>query len=90
MTGKDIHSVEVRQIIQIRPDCKINPMFGACLAVVSEVKSWGVQCYVHALGENGKPGGLAHIKLPWEEFESTAGRVVWVRADPSEGEDAIH
>lgn len=65
-------------IVQIRPDCKVNPMFSACLMTISEVKSWGVMGYVQGLGENGEPGGQAYIRLNFNEIEPTGGKAPWV------------
>lgn len=71
--------VSVSDVLQIRPECAINPAFGGCLFVVSELKGWGVMGYVPALGESrDKPGGQAYIRLKWEEVEHTGGKAVWI------------
>ena len=71
------HTYREGDIVQINPECETNPMFGGCLLVVTELKSFGVMGYVQALGENEKVGGQAYIRLPWNEFEPTRGTVVW-------------
>lgn len=68
-------------IVQINPECGTNSMFGGCLMVVTEPKSWGAQGYVQALGQDGKIGGQAYIRLKSSEFERTGGRVVWTPRD---------
>jgi hypothetical protein len=67
-------------VVQINPDLAANPMFGACMVTVTEVKGWGVQGYVQALGEGGKGGGLAYIRLKWEEIEYV-GQAQWIRGE---------
>lgn len=69
--------VVVGSIVQIDPECKANPMFGACMLTVTEVKDWGVQGYVQALGDLGQIGGQAYIRLGWESIEPTGGSAVW-------------
>lgn len=54
-----------------------NPMFACCMLTVTEVKPWGVQGYVQALGENGNPGGQAYYRAKWDEIE-LVGHAVWV------------
>ena len=66
-------------IVQIAPECKTNPLFGGCMLVISEVRAWGVQGYVQALGAGSEsPGGQAYIRLTWEKIEHTGGRAVWI------------
>lgn len=67
--------LEIGDVVQIAPECS-NPMFGCCFLTVTEIKSWGVQGYVQGLGEDGKIGGQAYMRLKWEEFEY-AGKSVW-------------
>mgnify|MGYP003346124132 CR=1 FL=1 len=52
-------------------------LFGtaACFAVVDEIKEFGVQAYVQALGDGRKSrGGQAYIRLKWDDFEPTGGK----------------
>ncbi len=79
--------VKPGDIMQINPECEVNPMFGACLLTVSEVFDWGVQGYVQALGDLGEIGGAAYIRLGWGEFEPTGGKAVWAIAN-GDGEEA--
>lgn len=59
------------EIIQINPSKEV---FGGCMAVVTEVKSWGVQAYVQSAGVPGQQ----YIRLKHGDFEITGGRAVWV------------
>jgi len=61
------------EIVQLMPDTCRNPMFGGCLMVVTEPKSWGAQGYVQALGSDGKIGGQAYYRATWVEMERTRG-----------------
>jgi len=54
---KDINKNDV---IQIVPENK----WGGCLAIVSEVKSWGVQCFVQIPLQ-----GRAYYRVNWDEFD---------------------
>ena len=74
-----LHYTSVGDIIQLNPDVIGNKAFAACLAIVSEKKDWGVQCYVQALGATrDEDGGQAFIRVKWSEFERTGGTAVWV------------
>lgn len=67
-------AIEKADIVQILPKCG-NPAFHYCLAVVDEVKSWGVQAYVQALGnDRHEPGGQAYIRLNNDEFEAVGAK----------------
>jgi hypothetical protein len=56
------------QVVQINPETCKNPMFAACLFIVDEIKTWGVQGYVQSLGQNNEPGGQAYYRATWEEI----------------------
>ena len=71
--------IEVGDIIQLDPQKTGNKMFSACLAIVDEVKTWGVQCYVQCTGENGEMGGQAYYRAEDGTYESTGGKAVWVK-----------
>lgn len=45
------------QLVQLNPETVGNPMFSACIMVVTEPKSFGAQGYVQSLGIDGEPGG---------------------------------
>ncbi len=64
-------NMEVGEIVQVDPS---KDMFGGCLVVVTEPKSWGIQGYVQNAGSNGQ----AYIRLKFEDIEPTGGRVVWI------------
>jgi hypothetical protein len=58
-------------IIQLNDN---NPPFKYCLAVVSEVRPWGVICYVQNAGVDGQ----AYVRVEWDNFELTGGKAFWV------------
>ena len=58
-------------IVQVNPE---KDTFGACMVVVTEVKSWGIQGYVQSAGVSGQQ----YIRLKYEDIEYTGGRAVWV------------
>ena len=64
--------MNIGDIVQVNPE---KEMFGACLVVVTEVKSWGIQGYV----QNAGVAGQAYIRLKNEDFEHTGGTAVWIR-----------
>ena len=63
--------IQVGDIVQVNPDVET---FGACMIVVTEIKSWGIQGYVQSAGLNGQ----AYIRLPFKDIERTGGKAVWV------------
>lgn len=69
--------LEVNDIVQLDPEKTGNPMFAACLMIVTEVKTWGAQGYVQGLGSDGKPGGQAHYRAKWDEMVKV-GRAEWI------------
>lgn len=62
---------EIGDIVQVIPDKEV---FGACMVVVTEVKSWGIQGYVQSAGVPGQQ----YIRLNWKEIEPTRGKAVWI------------
>ena len=73
-----MNNIQVGDIVQLDPVTTINPAFAGCLMVVTEVKEWGVQGYVQALGEGGKPGrGQAYYRAVTGTFER-CGKAVWI------------
>ena len=69
--------LEIGDIVQLNPNTVGNKMFTACFMIVTEIKEWGVQGYVQALGENGNPGGQAYYRAKWDEME-LVGRSEWI------------
>lgn len=57
----------------------INPAniaFDGCLMVCEEIKSWGVQGFVQALGSTrDAKGGRAYYRANWDEMALTGGSV---------------
>ena len=58
-------------IVQVNPE---KEMFGACMVVVTEVKSWGIQGYVQSAGVKGQQ----YVRLKYEDIAYTGGKAVWV------------
>ena len=59
------------EIVQVTPTVET---FGACMVVVTEVKSWGIQGYVQSAGVPGQQ----YIRLKTSDFERTGGMAAWV------------
>lgn len=64
-------------VVQLSPTVTKNPMFAGCMLTVTEVKSWGVQGYVQALGSDGNGGGQAYYRAEHGTFEYV-GIAPWV------------
>jgi len=64
-------TIEIHDIVQVNPAYEV---FGGCLVVVTEVKSWGIQGYVQSAGVPGQQ----YIRLKTEDFEATGGKAPWV------------
>jgi len=69
--------VSKNDIVQLNPENTENKMFSGCFMVISEIKSWGIQGYVQALGQNGEPGGQAYYRAKTGTFERV-GEAHWV------------
>jgi hypothetical protein len=69
----DGQKLESGDIVQIDP-AHDPGRFGACLLVVTEVKSWGVQGYVQNAGSEGQ----AYYRVEFDSIESTGGKAQWV------------
>lgn len=63
--------LQIGDIVQIAPSVEV---FGACMLVVTEVKSWGVQGYVQSAGVDGQQ----YVHVNHADFEATGGKAVWV------------
>lgn len=72
------NQVQPGDIVQLDPEKTKNKAFAACLMIVTEVKSWGVQGYVQALGTAGEIGGQAYYRAEFGTFEVTGGRAPWI------------
>lgn len=59
------------EIVQVNPSHEV---FGGCMVVVTEVKSWGVQGYVQSAGVAGQQ----YIRLKHDDYESTGGMAIWM------------
>ena len=56
-------------VVILVPDVVRNKMFNGCLMTITEVKDWGCQGYVQALGSKGEMGGQAYYRANWDEME---------------------
>lgn len=63
--------IKVGSIVQVKPE---KETFGACMVVVTELRSWGIQGYVQSAGVPGQQ----YIRLKTEDFEDTGGMAVWM------------
>jgi hypothetical protein len=70
--------ITVGEIVQLDPEKTGNASFAACLMIVTEVKSWGVQGYVQSLGANREIGGCAYYRAENGTFERTGGKAPWI------------
>lgn len=68
----------IGDVVQLDPENCRNKMFGGCFMVVTEVKAWGAQGYVQALGENGERGGQAYYRAKTEEMSEPLGHAEWM------------
>lgn len=66
-------AIKKGEVIQIKPSHK----WGGCLAVVSDVKSWGCVAYVSIPHGDGIPPGQAYIRLEDGEFERLGVMVIF-------------
>lgn len=65
--------IKVNSVVQIDPEH--DPVFGGCLMVVTEVRSWGFQGYVTVPGRDDQKGD-AYYRVPAEKCEYV-GEAVW-------------
>jgi hypothetical protein len=63
--------IEIGDIVQVDP--MASDTFGACLVVVTEIKSWGIQGYVQSAGVDGQH----YIRLNFDQFNVTGGKSIW-------------
>lgn len=69
----------VGDVIQLDPaHCDWGPL----LCIVSEVKSWGVQCYAIYPEERGKPPSQMYLR-PRHEHYVVIGRAEWAAKEGS-------
>lgn len=70
--------MKIGSIVQLNPETCRNPMFAACMLVVTETRSWGVIGYVQALGDGGQSGGRAYYRAQHDEVVDTNGIACWM------------
>jgi hypothetical protein len=68
-----MNEIAIGDIVQAPPE---KEMFGACMVVVTELKSFGIQGYVQSAGVPGQQ----YIRLNFNDFEPTGGKAIWVVA----------
>lgn len=78
-----MNKIEPGDIVQLDPEKTQNKAFAACLLIVTEVKKWGVQGYVQALGTREEIGGSAYYRAEHGTFAATGGKAEWTIADLS-------
>ncbi len=70
-------------VVQISPD-HAGRLFAGCMLTVTEVKEWGVQGYVQALGSGREEsGGQAYYRVKWADIVYV-GEAPWVVGGVSE------
>lgn len=74
------NNIHVTCVVQLSPETTKNPMFKGCMMIVTEIKDWGVQGYVQALGQRMQPGGQAYYRATWDEFV-WVGEAFWTIGD---------
>ena len=67
--------IKVGSVVQIAPDESNPGLFGGCMLIVSELKSWGVQGYVRIPGK-----GDSYCRPRWEQM-AYVGESAWGRSD---------
>lgn len=72
---------QINDVVQLDPKTVRNPMFAGCFFTITEIRKWGAQGYVQALGEDGKPGGQAYYRAEWNEMSEPIGQAIWVVGD---------
>lgn len=65
-------------VVQLNPETVRNKAFAACFLVITELKAWGVQGYVQALGTREEPGGQAYYRAQFDELGLVVGMAEWV------------
>lgn len=73
----DERKLKVGSLVQLNPQTVGNPAFAGCIMIVTEIKAFGVQGYVQALGTRQAPGRLAYYRAGWHEFE-VVGLASWM------------
>jgi len=66
--------IDVHDVVQLDPELP----FGPVLAIVDEVKSWGVQASVLVPTARDTPPNLAPMRVEWGDF-ARIGRATWSR-----------
>jgi hypothetical protein len=79
-TNLPIAGVDVGDVVQLAPDA--SDWAACCFAIVTEVKSWGVQAYVFIPQKRGEVAGRAFIRVPKDKF-FRIGKAEWTVDDES-------
>lgn len=79
MVSESVNNIKRHDIVQVNPNV---PMFGGCMVVVTEVKSWGIQGYVQSAGVAGQQ----YVRKKFDEIERTGGQAVWTPDDGGDDE----
>lgn len=71
-------------VVQLDPTQTDNTAFAGCFLTVEEVKTWGIQGFVQALGESRDSiGSRAYYRAEWGTFMKI-GKAEWVPKEPVE------
>ena len=80
--------LKLGDVVQLNPDTIGNRAFAGCFLVVTELKAFGCQGYVQALGNSrDTQGGQAYLRPRWVDMEFV-GHAQWVIDNESLGESA--
>lgn len=80
MTGlPDAIPVNKHDVIQVAPVETVKQVFYGKLAIVDDVRSWGIKCHIDTFE------GQAHLRLAWGTFE-VIGPAAFVPNDGGESE----
>lgn len=72
---KDTERAAVNDVVQIDPD--FDPVFGGCLMVVTEVRSWGYQGHIPVAQPPDGGFGQVYYRAPFDRVVRI-GKAEWV------------
>lgn len=83
MTEREGSFLKVGDVVQLGPETG-NMAFRYCFMIISEMKSFGAQGYVQALGTREEIGGQAYYRANWKDMEYV-GKAVWAIGSTANG-----
>lgn len=70
--------LQIGEVVQLNPETTRNRAFAGCFMVVTELKSFGAQGYIPAVGStNEETGDQYFYRARWEEMEPV-GFAEWI------------